>query len=280
MPPRTSALPLGPGATWDGDAPAGSAGGAIAWSYDLLTPSEQALFRRLAVFVGGFTLEAAEAICVDPGLGVENVLDGVTALVNHNLIRREADQSGGDGEPRFGMYETIREFALELLMASGEASALHRPYSRYFLVLAERLAACLEPLASWAIGPPYRRTSSATRALAALARDHDNLRTALAWAAADSGDGGEAALRLAAALWRPWQEHGDRTEGRRWLRECEVLCLLARGLSNRQIAAALVVTERTAKTHVEHILSKLGVRSRAQVVAWAAERGMLAERVR
>ena len=91
---------------------------AIAWSYDLLTPEEQALFRRLAVFVGGFTLEAAEAVGGPSRAPGSTSLDGVASLVDKSLLRQE---DGPDGEPRFRMLETVREFGLEQLAASGEA---------------------------------------------------------------------------------------------------------------------------------------------------------------
>src|SRR5690606_20953032 len=103
----------------------------IAWSYELLNDAEQALFRRLAVFVGGFTLEAAEAISAEvpetsmdssPGTPVDAV-DGITALIDHSLLRR----SGGPGdEPRYQMLETVREYALDCLEASAEAEVIHR----------------------------------------------------------------------------------------------------------------------------------------------------------
>ena len=96
----------------------------IAWSYDLLAASEQALFRRLAVFVGGFSLDAARAVCgpISGDLHLD-VLDGIASLVDQNLLRHE---QGTDSEPRFGMLETIREFGLEQLAASGELDALRR----------------------------------------------------------------------------------------------------------------------------------------------------------
>lgn len=115
----------------------------IAWSYDLLTPEEQALFRRLSVFVGGFTLEAAEAVCdpsgalaLAPSAGPgQAVLDGVTSLAGQSLLRR---LDGPGGEPRFVMLETIREFSLERLEARDEAAQIRRAHAAYFLDLAMR----------------------------------------------------------------------------------------------------------------------------------------------
>src|SRR2546423_190807 len=95
--------------------------GTIAWSYDLLEEDEKRLFRRLAVFVGGCTLEAAEAVCNAPGDLEEDVVDAVARLVDKSLLRQETQ---ADGEPRLLMLETIREYALERLAASGEVEAL------------------------------------------------------------------------------------------------------------------------------------------------------------
>src|SRR5262249_50008736 len=109
----------------------------IAWSEGLLSPEERALFRRLSVFVGGCTLEAAEAGCPAPGgaepLGLE-LLAGLAALVGHSLIQQREE----GGEPRFGMLHVMREYAREQLEASGEADALHRAHLGYFEALAER----------------------------------------------------------------------------------------------------------------------------------------------
>ena len=116
--------------------------GTIAWSYDLLDEGERALFRRLAVFAGGCTLEAAEAVCQsarDPltgagqALAVE-VLDGLESLVGKSLMR---PQEAPGGESRFTMLETIREYALEKLGESGETAAVGRQHAVYYLGLAE-----------------------------------------------------------------------------------------------------------------------------------------------
>ena len=112
---------------------------AIAWSHELLDRSEQRLFRRLAVFVGGFTLDAVEAICNPEGDLDVDVLDGLASLVAKSLLRQE-DQ---DGEPRFAMLETIREYGLERLEASGEADVLRREHARYYLALVEATGALL-----------------------------------------------------------------------------------------------------------------------------------------
>jgi predicted ATPase len=170
---------------------------AIGWSYDLLAPEAQALFRRLAVFVGGCTLEAAEAVC---RLGDSlDVLDGLADLVDHSLLRSEEQQ---DGEARLVMLETIREYGLERLAERGEAGDLQRAHALYHLNLAEAAA-------------PGLRGAQQEVWLSRLEREHHNLWAALHWAA-DQGET-EIGLRLASALWRFWWRRGYLSEGRGWL---------------------------------------------------------------
>jgi predicted ATPase/transcriptional regulator with XRE-family HTH domain len=108
---------------------------AIDWSYNLLAPDEQRLFWRLAVFVGGWTLEAAEAVCNREGDLALDMLEGLQSLADKSLLRQEM---GSDGEPRFRRLETIREYAREHLEESGEAEELRQRHAAYFLALAER----------------------------------------------------------------------------------------------------------------------------------------------
>lgn len=112
-------------------------GGAIAWSYDLLEAREQKLFRRLSVFVGGCTLEAAEAVCKPEGDLQTNVLEGLASLVNESLLRQEEQ---ADGEPRFRMLETTREYALEQLAKTGEMEEIQRRHAAVYLSFAEAAA--------------------------------------------------------------------------------------------------------------------------------------------
>jgi predicted ATPase/class 3 adenylate cyclase len=172
----------------------------IEWSYNLLEAGEQTLFRRLAVFVGGWLLEAVEAVCnVDRGLTMD-VVDGVAALLNKCLLRQE---EGLGGEPRFTMLETIREYALERLEASGEAESVRRRHAAYYLTLAE----AAEPLLH---GAEQRRW------LDRLETEYNDLRAAAAWCRAVP-DGAEMGLCLAGALWWFWRAHARWPEGRRWL---------------------------------------------------------------
>jgi predicted ATPase/DNA-binding CsgD family transcriptional regulator len=172
---------------------------AIAWSYDLLTSEEQTLFRRLAVFVGGFTLEAAAAVARTETRQNRDVLDGIAALVDKSLVQM-VDESGA--EPRCQLLETVREYGLEQLAASGEIEETRQAHGSYFLALAEQAAPAMNGprLAEW---------------LARLDADHANLRTALEW----FGRRGEAeaVLRQAAALWNFWFIRGHNREGRAWL---------------------------------------------------------------
>ena len=173
---------------------------AIAWSYDLLDAGEQMLFRRLAVFVGGCTLEAAEAVCNASGDLPLEVLDGLATLVDTSLLRQEAD---ADGEPRFVMLETIREYALEQLETSGELEDARRRHASFFLAQAERLSQGVDQ-ASW---------------LDTMDMEHDNLRAALAWSRM-APENLIVGLQLAIALEPFWELRGHMTEGREYLAAC------------------------------------------------------------
>jgi len=155
----------------------------IAWSFDLLTNREQALFARLAVFPGGCTLEAAETVC-------DAELDSLASLVDKSLLRRSAD--------RFWMLETIRQFALERLGERSDLRVLRRRHALHYLALAERAEPELR-------GPAQRRW------LERLELDQDNLRAALSWSG-EAGDVG-VGLRLTAALWRFWRMYNHLIEG-------------------------------------------------------------------
>src|SRR5438105_7277232 len=163
----------------------------IAWSYDLLNTQHQRLFRRLAVFVGGCTLQAVEAVSTAVGDTDADVLEGMASLLDKSLLQRtERD----DGEPRFAMLETIREYGLETLASGGEAQATRQAHAAYYLTLVEQA----EPQLS---GP--HQLSWFKR----LEREHDNLRAALSWFLAPSshGQSSELGLRLSGALSRFWE---------------------------------------------------------------------------
>ena len=169
------------------------------WSHDLLSETEQALFRRLAVFAGGCDLDAVEAVGAaggGAGVGVPDVLEGVAALVDGSLLTRE-EQPGG--EPRFGLLETVRAYALERLAAGGGEAEARAQHAAYYLALAQA-------------GERELRGAAQPAGLARLEREHGNLRAALEWL--EQRGRLEEALRLAGALWRFWMMRGHLSEGR------------------------------------------------------------------
>ena len=167
--------------------------GAIDWSHDLLTADEQKLFRRLAVFVGGCTLEAIEAVCkLEDDL---KVLETVESLAGKSLVR----ETEAHGEPRFAMLETIREYAADSLHASGDEERVRERYWDYFLTLAQEA----EPKSVGAEQATWLRRFD---------QEHDNLRSALDWSLAQPGS--EGGLRLCGALQRFWWTRGYLSEGR------------------------------------------------------------------
>ncbi len=173
--------------------------GAIAWSHDLLGEPEQRLFRRLSVFVGGCTFEAAEAVSdARQDLGID-VLDGIDSLVNKSLVQLSEQP---DGEARIQMMETIREFARERLIDGGEEPLVRKAHAAYYLVLAEEAAPALQ-------GPDQALW------VERLDRDRDNIRTALDWLLTSRNAAW--GMRLATALARYWEIRELFVEGRRWL---------------------------------------------------------------
>ncbi len=193
---------------------------AIAWSYDLLSPREQAFFRRLAVFAGGCTLEAAEWVADDGWQVAESLgesqmpqpatrtlppssdsLDNVASLVAHSLLRQE---EGADGNPRFLMLKTLREFGLEQLEAVGEAAATRRAHAAFFVEHAERDYV-------YHLAPQ----DSVNRRYQHLEADHDNIILALT-TMASAGDA-HGVARLAGPLGLFWQLRAYLREGRSWL---------------------------------------------------------------
>jgi predicted ATPase/class 3 adenylate cyclase len=192
----------------------------IAWSHDLLRPEEQVIFRRLAVCVGGCTLEAAERLAAagDGLLADRSATTGqwptatsqqpafdlfadIEALVDQSLLR---DDQRTTAEPRVAMLETIREFALERLESSGEAAAARRAHAEFFLGLAEQ-------------AEPQLTGADQALWLDRLETEHGNLRAALA--ELERTGEGVAFVRLAGALWRFWWLRGHLSEGRRWLEQ-------------------------------------------------------------
>jgi predicted ATPase/DNA-binding CsgD family transcriptional regulator len=177
---------------------------AIAWSHDLLDEDEQRLFRRLAVFVGGFTLDAAIDVAGDGTLPEEAVVEGIASLVDKSLLHPAAsDDAANDdlGEPRFSMLETVREFALDELARCGAEDAVRRAHAEYFRALAER-------------AEPELRGAGQVAWIARLETELPNLRAVLDWSLA--GGDVETGLRLAGALWWFWFLRNHVAEGRAW----------------------------------------------------------------
>jgi predicted ATPase/class 3 adenylate cyclase/Tfp pilus assembly protein PilF len=172
----------------------------IDWSYDLLSEAERLLMRRLTVFAGGWTLEAAEAVCAGEGMEEYEVLDLLSQLVDKSLVLVDDHER----EPRYQLLETIREYGREHLCGSGEETVLRERHRDWYLQLAEGSELELP-------GP-----GQAER-LNRLETEHDNLRTALGWCV-ERGDT-EAGLRLGAALGPFWSVRGYLTEGRNRLAE-------------------------------------------------------------
>jgi predicted ATPase len=167
----------------------------LAWSYDLLEPGEQAVFRRLAVFVGGWSTAAAEDVSADPSLALVDILD---SLVGKSLLRR----SEVDGSTRFGMYQTVREFADEQLRATDETKRIHAAHADHFLrfvVVTER----------------QLETADAVEAIRALEQERENVRAALAWYVEQNDF--ERASRVASAISLFWWIRGYSSEGRSWI---------------------------------------------------------------
>lgn len=219
------------------------------WSHDLLDPAARAVFRRLAVFTGGADFAAIEAVCGVPPAsdtgGALPVLDALGTLVDSSLVRREED---GDGNARFGMLETVREYADDLLRAGGEAPAVAARHARHFLTLAEDTRAAIA-------GPGQ------AAALATQARESANFRAALETFAA-RGEW-EAGLRLAVALQISWLMVGPMREGYAWLERCYAIAgptappeLRARALGGLGTIARAIGDEQGA---IGHCVASLAV---------------------
>jgi len=177
------------------------------WSYELLDPQQQCLFRHLSVFLGGWALPAALAtgMAEDQTATLDDVLEQMESLIDHSLVKRMPLEEGPleeNAEPRFHFLETIREYALGRLVACGEREDMQRRHATYYLALAERI----EPKLSGREQPV---------AVAMLAREQDNLRAALVWAI--EHDEAEIAQRMCGALGRFWEARTQFQEAHRWI---------------------------------------------------------------
>jgi predicted ATPase/DNA-binding CsgD family transcriptional regulator len=170
----------------------------LAWSYDLLDAEEKILFARLGIFAGGCTVEAAQAIC-STGLTLDCAA-GLESLLNKSLLSQE---TGLDGEQRFVMLETMREYALERLNEEREIEFVGRRHALYYLALAERAA-------------PELYGANQSRELLRLETEHDNLRAALQWSL-ETDETAETSFRFIGSLARFWEVKAHFSEGRAWL---------------------------------------------------------------
>jgi predicted ATPase/class 3 adenylate cyclase len=173
---------------------------AIDWSYGLLLEPERRLLRRLSVFAGGWSLEAAEAVCAGEGLENWEVLELQAHLIDKSLVLLE---KAGAEEERYRLLGTIRQYAADRLVEAGEAGPTRDRHLEWFLAFAERASLEL-------------RGARQAEWLERFEREHENLRAALEWSMA-SKDDGEGAVRLTGALWRFWWVRGYLAEGSRWL---------------------------------------------------------------
>ena len=179
----------------------------LQWSYDLLGPQEQALFDLLSVFVDGWTLSAAESLCLESGQADLDVLNSLSTLLDNSLIQAGEEEAE---EPRFLMLQTVREFGLERLTTSGELERIRGAHAHYFLQLSEAAESELH-------GPNQALW------VARLEHEHDNLREALEWALEQVRDEQvaerrEIGMRLGAALKDFWMILGHYREARTFLR--------------------------------------------------------------
>ena len=182
----------------------------LEWSHELLSEPERTLFRRLSVFAGGWTLEAAEEVCSAEGIEQDDVLDILSKLVDKSLVVAEASP-GVEGELRYRMLEPIRQYGHERLEESREADATRDRHAASFLALAEKA------------GPELRGPRQVPW-LKRLDTERDNVRGAMAWLL-EKGES-ETVARIGWALWLFWWMHGHFSEGRRWMEEA-----LAKGVT-------------------------------------------------
>jgi predicted ATPase/DNA-binding SARP family transcriptional activator len=170
---------------------------AIGWSYDLLAAGERSLFRRVSVLTGGFTPQAAATVCAGEDAG-RDVLTGLTALADISLV---FPVPVGDGDVRFGMLQTIREFALDRLTVEDDRAGAERRHAQWFMRVAED-------------AEPGMRGPQLLQSIVTLQTEHENLRAALRWSI--EHDDADVGLRIVGALWRFWHLAGHLSEGRHW----------------------------------------------------------------
>ncbi|MCW3051491.1 MAG: hypothetical protein JWN14_661, partial [Chthonomonadales bacterium] len=227
------------------------------WSYALLSEWEQTVLRRLSVFSGGWTLEAAEAVCAGDGIPSRQVLDLLTVLVDRSLVAYEErdPETGG----RYRLLEMVRQYALERLKASEEAAAVGERHSRWFLALAQEMDVHLTQ-------------ADQGGGMRCLEREHSNLRSALDRCGTDAAELG---LQIAAALVRFWYISGRYSEGRKYLQQAlgqertqEVTALRAKALNG---AGALAYRQGDYEATQTFYEESLRMRKQLGDLRWVAE---------
>jgi len=201
----------------------------IDWSYELLTDQERVLLQRLAIFSGSWSLEAAEAVGMGGNVDESNLLDLLTNLVEKSLVIVKADRQ------RYGMLETVRQYAKEKLMASGEAETYYQAHLEYFLKLAED-------------AEPHLKGAGQVQWINRLDDELDNLRMALDWSISSSTNR-EAGLKLSGALWRFWQRSMRAGEGRIYL--ARLLDQVSMGPTREVLAYAKALTAAGALAYFQ-----------------------------
>jgi predicted ATPase/serine/threonine protein kinase/DNA-binding CsgD family transcriptional regulator len=201
----------------------------LKWSYDLLHNREQQIFRQLSIFVGGCSLEAAEAVCIDLENQETDVLNTVASLIDKSLVQQGELEAE---EPRLVLLETVREYGLECLRESGETELMQRAHAEYYLALAER------------VEPHLRGGGEQLKWLTELNREQENFRAALRWFV--ESEETELALRLCGALWWYWFMRGNYKEALHWLEAALALPMIGGQTAARaQVLCAAGVMNHT-----------------------------------
>lgn len=218
---------------------------AMDWSYDLLSDREQTFFRRLSVFAGTFSLEAAEAICASEPGAAYAVLDLLSSLIDKSLVLMEQRFIDHGGEARYRLLETIRQYGQDKLQACAEAAQVRRNHRDWYARLAAQTEA--ETL-----------EAGQERVFDRLEAEHDNLRVALGWSLEQQE--AEAAAQIGAAIWRFWHLRGYMSEGRRWLERAlagfsQKNAVRAKALNVAAILASLQDDYATARRLAEESLA-------------------------
>ncbi|MBC7879347.1 MAG: tetratricopeptide repeat protein [Anaerolineales bacterium] len=228
----------------------------LEWSYELLNADEKTLYARLSVFVGGFTLEAAEAVCNQDGR--LDILESLTSLVNNSLLRQE---DIADGESRFGMLETIRTYALERLAESGEMEVLQRQHAGYFAKL----------IANQVLLELY--SAKALYWLNWLEQEHDNVRATLTWSLVDPHSAELMATLVFALTWF-WYRRGYFSEGRLWAERIMASSELKTAGPARALAlqanGLLAIWQGEQQIGLAHLQESLGIWQSVENKQWMA----------